>query len=329
MQKWQRLVRIRVRWQPTKNPGAGALPHGGVKLAPPQGLAAWASGLEVAFGDERPPNDPQSIWGRGDLAKANCPFGRLLVGSAGPRYPRRDQGGALELADFQPERFIYEVRYARAWLMWDRAGAMARALQKEFPGLEATEGAPAKVALTLPPNVQISFEPEKSAVVVHGPKRTGEDLTLYARVLTAALIEQFEIVSFTRVATRMLFERSYDTLEQATARLMAFKMLQPTESRVFNQTAPLKQIDYRYRWEGAATGVLLRFASETEKLDFNPGPQVAEEIKPISREKHRILLDVDYFSTVHILKEQLRVEDWIKNALHMVHRDTKPFMREH
>lgn len=234
----------------------------------------------------------------------------------------------MEIADLQPDRFSYEVRYANAYLMWDRAGAIMQALLKEVPNLEMVEANPARITLSAKPNVDIVIELGKAFAVVHRPKRTGDDLITYATVITKAVLDVFEIASFSRVGTRLVYVREFPTLEQAAARLMSFKMLDVPKERIFNQKGALQQADYRYRWEGEATGVLVRFATETQKIEFNAGPQISDKVQSVSQSNHRLMVDIDYFSTTAVLKEQLKIDDWIRNTVHMANRDTKLFMRE-
>ena len=234
----------------------------------------------------------------------------------------------MEIADFEPHRFSYEVRYPPAYALWDKAGAMTQELQRQFPTLEVVEGTPAKITLIVKPNIELVVELGKAFTVMHGPTRSGEDLVISAKAITSCAIDVLGVSNFDRVGTRLIYRKEFPTIEQAAARLISFKMLNVPETRVFSQQGALKDTEYRYRWESEATGVMLRFAAVTEKVDFNPQLSLADRVAPVSSTRHLLIADIDYFTVTTVLKEQLKVDDWIKNAIHLTNRDTKVFLKE-
>ena len=128
----------------------------------------------------------------------------------------------------------------------------------------------------------------------------------------------------------MIYQQSFPTVEAATETLLGspcFRGDAEAGVRFFNQQGKPKQVESVSRWENDTTGVRVRLSTETEKFDFSLPPQHQHLLEPISRSTHYAVVDVDIYTTATITIEQLKPEDWIKNALHMVSRDMKHFLR--
>lgn len=232
----------------------------------------------------------------------------------------------MDIADFKTNRFTFELRFPEAHILWDRAGAITTALKHDLPGLEVVDGTPAKVSLSLKPNVEMVLELGKAFIIVHHPKRNAEDLITYSEVLTRNLIEILGIHLFNRVGTRLIYQKDYASINDATAQLVSFGMVSLPTCKFFNQQGAPKQGGISFSWEGEAIGVRVRLATETERLEFSPSPPHSGRLEPVNKTEHLLYADVDIFSVKDVLKEQLKVDDWIKNAVHMSNRDLKHFL---
>ncbi len=53
---------------------------------------------------------------------------------------------------------------------------------------------------------------------------------------------------------------------------------------------------------------------------------LSDGIEAINREVHRMVFDVDYFTSVAVKKEQFLLVDWLEKAHHLINRDSREFL---
>ena len=210
----------------------------------------------------------------------------------------------MNISDFQTNRFTFELRFQDSFLIWDRSGALTTSLRREFPTLEVIEGTPAKISLVVRPNIELVLEINKAFIIVHKPKRTAEDLSLYSIALTKIVTETLEISRFKRIGTRLLYQKSYPSIHEATEKLTSFGVIALPEKKFFNQHGSPKQGAINFVWEGETTGARVRLATDTENFEFIPAPPHADRVDAISKTEHFLYADIDIFSTKEVLKEQ-------------------------
>src|SRR5687768_9453688 len=102
----------------------------------------------------------------------------------------------LTFSDLRLRAVSYAVRYGKAWLIWDRAGAVATSLQDEFPTLTLTQATPGNVGVLATPNIAVSLGIDRCAV---SGFRLDKDLVQFKRisqVVTELLMGTFSISSF-------------------------------------------------------------------------------------------------------------------------------------
>lgn len=77
------------------------------------------------------------------------------------------------LDSFKTHSAIIQIRYADAFLIWDRAGKMNRQISKIWPGVKITEGVPQQVTLT-GEGVKIQTGIDKSTITLSGEHALGQ-----------------------------------------------------------------------------------------------------------------------------------------------------------
>lgn len=240
-----------------------------------------------------------------------------------PRQP----GARLQLSDFEFSQATFELRFERAFALWDHAGGLANTLVTQFPAAKLQEGNPGRISFTLSPNVEFSFELDKAHVILHSPKRTAEDFTPLASSLSRLLTTNLGIKVFSRVGTRAIYRKDYGNVRDATERVVSLGHLKIPDGKFFGLEESPETVSYAMRWSGKATGIRVSLLTQTQKIEFAPAPVYSKEVTAIDKERHDMILDIDYFSTAPVTVEQLHVDEWVKNLMHMINRDIPIFMK--
>jgi hypothetical protein len=233
----------------------------------------------------------------------------------------------VELADFALERVTFEVRFEKAFALWDRAGATIAGVTAQYPNAELQDANPSRIALVIKPNAELVLELEKAHVIHHAPQRDAAPLIPLATSLTKSVTEFLQVKALTRIGTRAIYKKEFDKIADATQRLLSMGHLRTPTGKFFGVDAKPESVAYSTKWDGKATGVRVSLHSQTQKIEFSPAPIHAKEMEGISKERHELLLDIDYFSTQTVMSDQFRAEDWIKNAMHLINRDVHFFLK--
>lgn len=233
----------------------------------------------------------------------------------------------MELSDFEVYNAAFELRFATAFALWDKAGAISSRLRQSYPSASIRDARPATVSLLLNETVEFRVELEKLVVVQYRPNRAFQDYRESVQAIVSAVLPLLEVDQYTRVGFRAIYHQTHTDLAGATHAMIEVGLVRVPATRVFSQDAPPHSAEYMLRWEGPATGVSVRAKTETLHVEIKPSPEFRDaEISPLKKELHRLVYDIDYFTTNAVNREQLRVSDWIAHAVHQIHRDSRSFL---
>ena len=225
---------------------------------------------------------------------------------------------ALELYDL--EKAAFEVRFKRAFLHWDRAGRFWNRMLRDFPDLENSTGEPGRTVFLLRRDYQLTLQLESANIMADEPGNLDE-LSLLAERVTTAVNEEFEVADYVRIGLRMTFFRSLASQVDAAKAVAAFGLLRIPHGRYFDVSEQPTNLSYIARWDGKPFGALVQVNSDGRKIELKP-PFGMKEIKPYNEVRHGATVDVDYYSTQALPTSQLKASEWIKQAEHMIRRDT-------
>lgn len=76
---------------------------------------------------------------------------------------------ALTFSDFQPVQAVFEVRYPEAFLLWDRAGKLARQFQASYSLSRLTSAEPGKVVFVEDRTREVIWQLDRLSVRDHQP----------------------------------------------------------------------------------------------------------------------------------------------------------------
>jgi hypothetical protein len=231
----------------------------------------------------------------------------------------------MDLKDFSLEQSIFQLRYSPSFLLWDNAGSLWHDAQQKWPKLKMKRGEPNVTSFTLENKHEIAITTESASVVGHFPDSGLADFTEKVSYFVVETAKHLEIAEYTRIGLRLLFRKTYSSTETASMALYDSKLLNLPEGPHFGVKGAFRMPELTIRWESESLGVTVRLRAEGRKLDFDP-PMDAPELKPVHEEKFGVVYDVDYYSKGSLLIGQFRADDWIKNVLHLIRRDSRSFL---
>ncbi len=232
----------------------------------------------------------------------------------------------MNISEFTLQKTILEVRYEPAYLHWDRAGSMWQTASEEWRGLELSSAEPSATVFKWKNMYDFSVRLERANVTVHFPGSTVEHegykvFDKFIQVVSSAL----EIDEFSRIGFRSIFEKPYASEKDATAALTELGILKPPAGKHFGVSGDLTILSFDARWEGAELGSRVRVGTHKEDIDFEPPPGL-DELKSLHLSRHKIVYDVDYFTTASTSVGQFKPLTWIPSVMQVIRRDAKDFL---
>jgi hypothetical protein len=231
----------------------------------------------------------------------------------------------MELVDLTLFHAVLEIRYAPAFLLWDRSGLLWNKLSVDFEGLRMLQAEPNQTVFRLGNDFEFAARIENASLSAFHPNRTlnrfGELAAKYFQLLS----ETLELAELSRVGCRLIFSKEYPTQEDASAALLGSKILRFPEGKNFNQGGEPIRPEWALRWESGGNGVHVRLRVDERKYDFEP-PLVWEGPRPEKKTHVALTYDVDWYTCAPVLVTQISFEDWIKQCIHVVNRDSDAFL---
>jgi hypothetical protein len=231
----------------------------------------------------------------------------------------------MDIGDFRLEKSVFEIRYAIALLHWDRAGSLWTEALAKWPSLKLSNAEPAKTVFSLDSKFEMLASLESGHVIGFSPQSDLDDFSQISSAFCDIIVKQLGLTEFKRLGLRLQFSKEYASKETAAEALTKTKTIHIPEGKQFGIEPVNVMPQYSLRWEGKTTGVTIRNAIETRRIDFDP-PLGIDEIKPVHVERNVIVHDVDYFTISAVPLGKVNVLEWIKQGLHVVRRDSKNFL---
>lgn len=226
----------------------------------------------------------------------------------------------MTLDDVKPIKLICQLRFGDCFALWDRAGRVASRMARTWPGLKTTEGQPHQQTLRAPGvELQTAFT---SATVTLSGEAAGDHSWPRLKETFQTWRDELELVSAQRVSTRAIYAKRFASVADANAALFDLKLVRRPESKVFDQPqeAEMNSVDVAYRFEDAASFVILRL--RTERITYSVElDRDFVDTPDISATKNLLLVDFDRGLLGEVPLTSFNMEDWLKGCKHLLRRD--------
>jgi hypothetical protein len=230
----------------------------------------------------------------------------------------------MDLANFQLQTAIFEVRYDHALLLWDRAGSFWHWARQAHPTLKVIEAAPSRVTASIERQYQIALEINRFAVELFPPARMEDYIKLCGNIFGRAAI-LLELDVLTRVGIRLVYRQTHRSKDETAKAMLETGIIKVPSGTFFGIQGRIVQPMCSVSWEGEKLGALVQLRTQERKLVVDP-PIGENSFERIEKEVFEFDFDVDYFTIAPIEREIFRASDWLQQAVRVIRRDSGSFV---
>jgi hypothetical protein len=233
------------------------------------------------------------------------------------------------LDTFRLTSLVCQMQYAPAYVLWDRAGAIAKAITDIWPDVDIVEAQPQR-QIFRSERVQIETALKFSTITLWQLDSIDRKVDQIKQTFDVWKNE-LALKEVSRISSKATYIKDADSLEKANSELLALGLVPWPSGKVFDQPdhGEKNSFDLTYRFEDEKSFSTLRVRTEQIifelKLDPAFDPDAALERK---KTKSRLVVDFDRGVLGAVSTNTFRVEDWLKGFQHLLRRDVDKVFRE-
>lgn len=225
------------------------------------------------------------------------------------------------LDTFKLHSFIFQIEYETNFELWDRAGAISKALQKIWPKLTLANVLPQQQDLRAN-GLHIQTSIEKATVTLVGSNSLDASKVGQLKETFEVWRSSLELSEVKRISTRGTYIKDFPTLKEANAALLDFGMVRWPASKVFDQPVDGEKngVEVNFRFEDKESFSLLRFRAEELQYKVDLDSTFVKDTE-IRATKRHMVIDFDRGLLGSVNATKFRLEDWVKGYVHLLRRD--------
>jgi len=222
----------------------------------------------------------------------------------------------LSLSDFQVDRQIFEARFPQNFLFWDRAGELWTSASRRLHDLN--------LVVVDPNHTQFEAGNFFFAIEVGAVRVTSKDdepfseFEKLARSFFEIVVEGLEIELFDRLGFRTIWIKQYQSTTEATNAFRDLGLLSEPAGESFGIKTPPIALDVKVTWEDERTGTTIGCRVEKRKVDPKIPWEFRSRIQATSSERCFLVLDVDYYTTAKLQRDQVDAGEWVGSSFRFV-----------
>lgn len=217
------------------------------------------------------------------------------------------------------------MNYAPAYLLWDRAGEIARRLSKLWPDWKLEQAQPGVITARAG-SARLNTALDASFVNIQSPKAFSsfsEQIANSFQIWT----ELLEIRSITKIGGRAIYIKDLKTREEANSEYQELGLANWPTRDVFNirMDSSLNSGSIHYQIEDDASSVAVRIAPTFNviEIDNSEFPELSGK-----KEIHRLIVDVDRQTKKTTEADRFSPNDWLKGYHHLLNRDLSAILNK-
>jgi len=231
----------------------------------------------------------------------------------------------LDFDDFELALAACELRYEHNFRHWDTVGKVWSEMSNRYPDLRLVQGTPEETRFRVGFQYELAVRLDRFALRARKPDRKLQDFTERLSGFYETVQDHLQISYFSRIGLRLIWRNPFEDNASASQAVLDTGLVTPPSHPNFGIEGRLSLARFDIKKEDGSKGYAARVFSETSTYDFDPPfDWRGVEPKPVTR--HDVVLDIDYFASGTVSHEQLRIKDWILQALHLINRDAKQFL---
>lgn len=231
------------------------------------------------------------------------------------------------LDSYKPRMLIFQITYNEAFNIWDRAGAMAHAVCKIWPGLELKKGQPQDQTFA-GKGVVVRTGLTDSTVTLKGDgvfearniKMLEDTYAMWHQTLDLGVLK--------RASTLVAYTKDFDSIKAANAELLGMQLAEWPDTKVFDQPLDGESngLEIAYRFQDKASFSMLRLKVEQIKAEAELDPELFDE-PVLTKTKNRLVIDFDRGLLGSVDAGKFRVDEWVKGFQHVLRRDIEKVLK--
>lgn len=230
----------------------------------------------------------------------------------------------VDLAVFKIQQATLELRYATAFLLWDRAGTIWRRIASYYPETAPKNVQPNVQTFSLDERTDGAIQVERCSVsTMHAGNL--DDFKKMSGIFCEEVLSKLEIKIIDRIGFRVIFERKFNSIEDSINYIDRIVKAKPSKDKYFNIQGRLKEFDYAVRWEDQSRGCLARIKTVQLKLDIET-PKEFDELSGVHAQKTVVIVDADMYTLLPVPVGRFNapaiIEDWFR----LMKRDLSEFL---
>jgi len=232
---------------------------------------------------------------------------------------------SLTVDDFKMIRAVCELRYANAYLIYDRTGHVFHSIRDSFTDLRVVDANPTQSA-ALADEGRFGLEVGQCRFTTDKPDTRLEGFAAHCKRFFDVVADCLEVRMFTRVGLRVFFRRDCRDLEESRKMLNSLQLLNLPSTVRFGASAEADEV--MVRWEGSQVGALLRLKAESGKIDviLPPELELEQASAPLHKAINGVVLDVDYYTVAPVERAQWDATAWIPQAIRSVKKEAESIL---
>jgi len=230
----------------------------------------------------------------------------------------------VDLTDFKIQQAALELRYATAFLLWDRAGSIWRKIASYYPEISPKNVQPNLQMFSLDARTDGTVQIERCLITTMHVGNLEEFKRLGA-IFCEEVISRLEINVIDRIGFRIIFEKKFNNVDEAIVYIQGVVRAKPPKEKYFNIKGGLKEFEHTMRWEDESRGCLARIKTAQLKLNIET-PKEFDELSGVHAQRTVVVVDVDMYTLLPVPVGRFSAPALIEDWLRLMKRDLSEFL---
>lgn len=234
---------------------------------------------------------------------------------------------SYRLSSFRKNQLVFEMRYSEAYLIWDRAGGLWKALGARFKTFKTSGVAPSNVTFNADRRYTLTVAIDRAAIVDHSPEGSVEPIFDLFSFFAQTVIRHLAVRVLDRVGIRSIYTIDFKSREDVYKRAQEAISNSALNKTYFNIEPTFVAPVYKVDVDDGDVGYTAQLYSREYKLEFQPPPDAATlGVLDISKTINQLALDVDFATKKPVPIEGLDVMAWLIGWNKALVRDADAFL---
>jgi len=234
----------------------------------------------------------------------------------------------LGISDLKLKNVVFEARFERNYLHWDRAGQLWTELLLAYPALKVIKGEPSRTQGRLSSEFEIVVQNDLFFVMQEDPHPNLKTFGDVCDDLTQRTSDLFKVTEFTRLGLRKIYVKFFETMEQASQSVLDSGLMVVPAGPQFGIAPDVPaNLEWRAVWGDKRNGCGLQLRSEELNFELDLPLNWKGVSDSIKKKRFQMTWDVDFFTKGSVRIDQLGVKDWLAQASHAIGRDSDNFLQ--